>query len=152
MDEAAWRPTLAATLDSAVYVSAPAARQMTKQGGGRFVLISSINAPLSEPESAHYSAAKAGISSLARSMAVDLTKHNIQVNALAPGWVHTAMVDEFVQSSTQETLSRLNILGRVGRPDEIANVIEYLLLGAPDYLTGTTIFVDGGQTVMAPLI
>lgn len=152
MDEAAWRQTMSATLDSAVYVSVPAARQMTKQGGGRFVLISSINAPLSEPESSNYSAAKAGISSLARSMAVDLTKHNIQVNALAPGWVHTAMVEEFVQNATQETLSRLNILGRVGQPDEIANVIEYLLLAAPAYLTGTTIFVDGGQTAMAPLI
>jgi NAD(P)-dependent dehydrogenase (short-subunit alcohol dehydrogenase family) len=152
MDEAAWRRTMSATLDSAVYVSVRAAREMTKQGGGRFVLISSINAPLSEPESSHYSAAKAGISSLARSMAVDLTKHNIQVNALAPGWVHTAMVDEFVQNSTEETLSRLNILGRVGQPDEIANVIEYLLLNAPAYLTGATIFVDGGQTAMAPLI
>jgi NAD(P)-dependent dehydrogenase (short-subunit alcohol dehydrogenase family) len=46
----------------------------------------------------------------------------------------------------------LNILGRVGQPDEIANVVEYLLLDAPDYLNGSTVFVDGGQTAMAPLI
>jgi NAD(P)-dependent dehydrogenase (short-subunit alcohol dehydrogenase family) len=125
---------------------------MARDGGGRFVLISSINAPLSEPESAHYSAAKAAVSSLARSMAVDLAKHDIQVNAVAPGWVHTAMVDEFVENATPETLKQLNILARVGQPDELANVIEYLLLDAPDYLNGATIFVDGGQTAMAPLI
>ena len=152
MDEAAWRRTMATTLDAITYPSVAAARVMSKNGGGRFVLISSINAPLSEPESAHYSAAKAGVSSLARSMAVDLAKHGIQVNAVAPGWVHTAMVDEFVQNATPETLKQLNMLARVGRPDELANVIEYLLLGAPEYLNGTTIFVDGGQTAMAPLI
>lgn len=152
MGEDAWRRTMGSTLDAVTYPSVAAARAMARDGGGRFVLISSINAPLSEPESAHYSAAKAAVSSLARSMAVDLAKHDIQVNAVAPGWVHTAMVDEFVQNATPETLKQLNILARVGQPDELANVIEYLLLDAPDYLNGTTIFVDGGQTAMAPLI
>ena len=152
MNEESWRHTMSTTLDAITYPSVAAAKVMAKGGGGRFVLISSINAPLSEPESAHYSAAKAGVSSLARSMAVDLAKHGIQVNAVAPGWVHTAMVDEFVQNATPETLKQLNIVARVGQPDELANVIEYLLLGAPDYLNGTTIFVDGGQTAMAPLI
>jgi NAD(P)-dependent dehydrogenase (short-subunit alcohol dehydrogenase family) len=152
MDETAWRRTMSTTLDAVTYISVAAAREMAKTGGGRFVLISSVNAPVSEPESAAYSAAKAGVSSLARSMAVDLVRHNIQVNAVAPGWVHTAMVDDFVANATPETLARLNILGRVGRPDEIANVIEYLVLDAPDYLNATTVFVDGGQTAMAPLI
>lgn len=152
MGEQSWRRTMASTLDAVTYPSVAAARAMACNGGGRFVLISSINAPLSEPESAHYSAAKAGVSSLARSMAVDLAKHAIQVNAVAPGWVHTAMVDEFVQNATPETLKQLNILARVGRPDELANVIEHLLLDAPEYLNGATIFVDGGQTAMAPLI
>ena len=152
MNEEAWRHTMSTTLDAITYPSVAAAKVMAESGGGRFVLISSINAPLSEPESAHYSAAKAGVSSLARSMAVDLAKHGIQVNAVAPGWVHTAMVDEFVQNATAETLRQLNIVARVGQPDELANVIEYLLLGAPEYLNGTTIFVDGGQTAMAPLI
>jgi NAD(P)-dependent dehydrogenase (short-subunit alcohol dehydrogenase family) len=152
MQRAAWEHTLRSNLDAVIYTSVAAAREMAKNGGGRFVLTSSINSPLSEPESAHYSAAKAAVSSLARSLAVDLAAHNIQANAIAPGWVHTAMVDDFVQNATPETLSRLNILGRVGQPDEIANVIEYLLLDAPDYLNGATVFVDGGQTAMAPLI
>jgi NAD(P)-dependent dehydrogenase (short-subunit alcohol dehydrogenase family) len=151
LDAASWRRTMQATLDSMALVSVATARQMKEQGGGRLVLTSSINGPLSEPESAHYSAAKAGISSLARSMAVDLSQFGIRTNAVAPGWVHTPMADEFVRNASPESLQRINILGRVGQPDEIANVIEYLVVDAPDYLTGATIFVDGGQTAMAPL-
>jgi gluconate 5-dehydrogenase len=152
MDAAAWRRTMSATLDSVVYTSVHAAREMVKTGGGRFVLISSINAPLSEPEAAHYSAAKAGVSSLARSLAVDLATSNIVANAVAPGWVHTDMVDEFVKNATADTLKQLNPMARVGKPDELGNVIEYLALDAPTYLNGATIFVDGGQTAMGPLI
>jgi NAD(P)-dependent dehydrogenase (short-subunit alcohol dehydrogenase family) len=95
---------------------------------------------------------KAAVSSLARSLCIDLAPRGIQVNAVAPGWVHTSMVDEFVRSATAEALGRINPLGRVGKPDEVANLIEYLGLDAPDYLTGSTIFIDGGQTAMAPLI
>lgn len=152
MTEEAWRKTIAPSLDAMVYPCVAAAKVMAEGGGGRFVLISSINAPLSEPESAHYSAAKAAVSSLARSMAVDLAKHKIIVNAVAPGWVATDMVGDFVENATEESLKALNILGRVAEPDELGNVIEYLVLDAPDYIDGTTIFVDGGQTAMAPLI
>jgi NAD(P)-dependent dehydrogenase (short-subunit alcohol dehydrogenase family) len=152
LDEPGWQKTMSTTLDAQLYPSVAAARVMAQNGGGRIILISSINAPLSEPESTHYSAAKAAVSSLVRSIAVDLADRNIQANAVAPGWVHTAMVDDFVQQASEDSLKRLNMLGRVGQPDEIANVIEYLAIDAPTYLTGTTIFVDGGQTAMAPLI
>jgi len=151
LDAESWRRTMRSTLDAAAFVSVAASRQMKEQEGGRIVLTSSINDPLSEPESAHYSAAKAGVSSLARSMAVDLSRFGIRTNAVAPSWVHTPMADDFVRNASQESLQRINILGRVGQPDEIANVIEYLVVDAPDYLTGATIFVDGGQTAMAPL-
>jgi NAD(P)-dependent dehydrogenase (short-subunit alcohol dehydrogenase family) len=152
LDEESWQRTMSTTLDAQLYPSVSAARAMAEAGGGRIILISSINSPLSEPESTHYSAAKAAVSSLVRSIAVDVADRGIQANAVAPGWIHTAMVDDFVQKATPESLKRLNILGRVGEPDEIANVIEYLALDAPTYLTGATIFVDGGQTAMAPLI
>ena len=152
LDEESWRRTMSTTLDAQLYPSVAAARVMAESGRGRIILISSINSPLSEPESTHYSAAKAAVSSLARSIAVDVADRGIQANAVAPGWVHTAMVDDFVKQASPESLKRLNILGRVGQPDEVANVIEYLALDAPTYLTGATIFVDGGQTAMAPLI
>ncbi|MFN8215530.1 MAG: SDR family oxidoreductase [Solirubrobacterales bacterium] len=152
MDERAWQATIGPTLDAILYPCVAAAKVMAERGGGRFVLISSVNSPVSEPESAHYSAAKAAVSSLARSMAVDLAKHNIVANAIAPGWVATDMVGDFVENATPESLKQLNILGRVGEPDELGNVVEYLGLDAPQYLDGATIFVDGGQTAMAPLI
>ena len=82
----------------------------------------------------------------------DLAKHNVRVNAIAHGWVHTAMVDDFVRNATPDALARLNVLSRVGQADEIANVIEYVALDAPECLDGATIFVDGGQTAMAPPI
>lgn len=147
-----WRATIGTTLDSAVYPAVAAARLMAEAGSGRIVLIASTNSVVSEESSAAYSAAKAAVSSLARSLCIDLAPRGIRVNAVAPGWVHTSMVDDFVQNASAEALARINPLGRVGKPDEIANLIEYLVLDAPDYLTGSTIFIDGGQTAMAPLI
>jgi NAD(P)-dependent dehydrogenase (short-subunit alcohol dehydrogenase family) len=151
MTEDSWRDTLATTLDSTVYPAVAVARLMAQAGSGRMILIASTNSVLSEEGSAHYSAAKAAVSSLARSLCIDLAPRGISVNAVAPGWVHTAMVDGFVRTATPEALQRINPLRRVGKPDEIANLIEYLALDAPGYLTGATIFIDGGQTAMAPL-
>ena len=109
---------------------------MAKVGSGRIIPVSSVSAALSELLSAHYSAAKAAVSSLVRSMAVDLSRHGIQANAVAPGWIHTEMVDDFVRDASPESLARINLLGRVGAPDEVANVVEYLALDAPPYMTG----------------
>ena len=146
-----WDATLDIALRGSVLCAAAAARRMRDAGGGRIVLISSINGAVSEPESAHYSAAKAAIMSVAKSMAVDLAGDGIAVNAVAPGWTHTPMVEEFVQSATEEDLRRINPMARLGRPEEIAGLIAYLATDAPDFLTGSTLFIDGGQTAVAPL-
>jgi len=146
-----WRRTISPTLDAQVYPAVAAARHMAEAGSGRIIPVSSVSSPLSEPLSAHYSAAKAAVSSLVRSMAVDLSAHGIQANAVAPGWIHTEMVDEFVRSVSTESLARVNLLGRVGQPDEVANVVEYLALDAPAYMTGGVVYIDGGQTAMALL-
>jgi gluconate 5-dehydrogenase len=152
LTEQVWRHTMTTTLDSTVFPAVAVARLMAARGSGRIVIVASTNSFISEPESTAYSAAKAAASSLARSLCVDLAKSGIQVNAIAPGWIHTDMVDDFVQSATLEALSNVNPLGRVGQPDEVANLIEYLAIDAPDYLTGATIMIDGGQTAVAALI
>lgn len=144
-----WRRTVEANLDAQVFVSVAAAKAMSTRGGGRIILISATMAPFSEPDSAHYSAAKAGVSSLARSLAVDLSGHGITANAVAPGWIHTDSTDEFAREASPEALNRINLLGRLGQPDEVANLVEYLAIDAPAYLTGTTVFIDGGQTAKA---
>jgi gluconate 5-dehydrogenase len=152
LTEKAWRHTMTTTLDSTVFPAVAAARLMAARGSGRIVIIASTNSFISEPGSTAYSAAKAAASSLARSLCVDLAGSGIQCNAVAPGWIHTGMVDDFVHNATPEALRSINPLGRVGQPDEVANLIEYLALDAPDYLTGATILIDGGQTAAAALI
>jgi NAD(P)-dependent dehydrogenase (short-subunit alcohol dehydrogenase family) len=116
-----------------------------EQVGGRIVNNASIGARLSELGSAHYSAAKAALVSLTESAAVDLAPRGIRVNAIAPGWIRSAMSESYLSSLDAAGTARLNPLGRAGEPDEVASVVEYLALDAPDFVTGTTIYVDGGQ-------
>jgi NAD(P)-dependent dehydrogenase (short-subunit alcohol dehydrogenase family) len=146
-----WDRTLDIVLRGSALCGLAAGRHMRNQGGGRIILVSSLNGVISEPESAHYSAAKAGIVSLARSMALDLADYGVAVNAVAPGWVRTPMTQAFLEQSTPAMLRRVNPLGRAGDPDEIANLIRYLAVEAPSFLTGATIAIDGGQTAVAPM-
>ncbi|MBS1842780.1 MAG: SDR family oxidoreductase [Actinobacteria bacterium] len=149
IDSSTWDDCLDVVLRGSFLVATAAARRMKSQGGGRVVLISSVNSVGSEPGTAHYSAAKAGIDSLARSLALDLAADRICVNAIAPGWIDTPMTAG-VAEPTPADLARINPLHRLGRPEEIANVIAYLVTDAPEFLTGAVLFVDGGQTAMLP--
>jgi NAD(P)-dependent dehydrogenase (short-subunit alcohol dehydrogenase family) len=147
LDAESWRRTVTATLDAMVFPAIAAAREMKKAGGGRIVLISSIDTIVSEPEVAAYNAAKAAVGALVRSIVVDCTKDGIQANAVAPGWVYTPMTASYLDAAEPGMLDRINPLGRAGDADEVGNVIEYLALDAPEFLTGSTIFIDGGQTI-----
>ena len=146
-----WDATLHVALRGTVLAAAAAARHMVGAGGGRIVLFSSINGFHSEPDSADYSAAKAAVSSLAKSMAVDLGSSGVITNAIAPGWVAISMTQEFLDKSSPEILKHVNPLGRAGDPAEIADVVWFLIEDAPSFLIGTTLYVDGGQTVAAPM-
>jgi NAD(P)-dependent dehydrogenase (short-subunit alcohol dehydrogenase family) len=147
----AWDETMDVHLRGAVLSAAAASRHMVRAGSGRIVLLSSVNGLHSEPNTIDYSAAKAAIISVARSLAVDLAGTGVTANAVAPGWVSTPMTAEYLAETTPEQLRLVNTLGRAGRPEEIARVIHFLIVEAPEFLTGATITVDGGQTVMAPL-
>jgi NAD(P)-dependent dehydrogenase (short-subunit alcohol dehydrogenase family) len=151
-NEQSWARTLSTTFWASLFPALAVTRHMSSSNqGGRVVLISSVSSVLSEEGTADYCAAKAAVSSLARSMAVDLARDGVRVNAISPGWIQTELVDEFLNSAPPEALRKLNPVGRVGQPHEVANLVAYLALDAPDYLTGASIFLDGGQTAMAPL-
>ena len=143
-----WNATVDVTLRGAALCSVAAARHMMA-AGGRIVVITSIDSEQSEPNVAHYCAAKAGLGAFARSMAVDLARFNIVVNSVAPGWVETAATADELVTAGPGGMARVNPLARAGTPEEIANVVCYLALDAHSYLTGASITVDGGQTVMA---
>ncbi len=147
LDTDSWRRTLATTLDAMLFPAVATAREMRKAGGGRIVLISSIDTIVSEPEVTAYNAAKAAVGGIVRSICVDCTKYGIQANAVAPGWVDTPMAAPYLATLDPGVLAKINPIERVSDPDEIGNVIEYLALDAPPSLTGSTIFVDGGQTI-----
>lgn len=151
MTAAAWDRTLDVHVRGAVLCATAAARVMADAGRGRVVLVSSVNGYQSEPDSIAYSAAKAAIISVARSLAVDLARFGVTANAVAPGWVTTPMTEEHLAGATHDDLLRVNPFGRAGRAEEIAEVIRWLLVDAPEFLTGATIAVDGGQTAMAPM-
>jgi NAD(P)-dependent dehydrogenase (short-subunit alcohol dehydrogenase family) len=151
LDGNSWRRTLGATLDAMVFPSIASVREMKKVGGGRIVLISSINAVTSEPDATAYNSAKSAVGGLVRSIVVDCSKDGIQANAVAPGWVYTPMVASYIDGAESEVMDRINPLGRAADADEIGNVVEYLALDAPSFLTGSTITVDGGQTIRAAM-
>ena len=150
-----------------VLATKAAAVHMAARGGGRVINNASISGSLSEPGSAQYSAAKAetavgesaaGISaakaatiSFTKTAAVDLAPLGIRANAIAPGWIRTPLSAPFFDGIEPDALKAVNPLGRVGDPDEVAVVAEFLALDAPDFLTGETIHVDGGQAIYLPL-
>jgi NAD(P)-dependent dehydrogenase (short-subunit alcohol dehydrogenase family) len=142
-----WDSTMAINVSGAAFLAKECAAAMPS--GGRIVNISSINGLVSEPKSAAYSASKAALISLTRSLAVDLAARDVMVNCVAPGWVRTPMIEEYLPELGPDFLKRLNPLGRVGEPSEIAEVVAFLCRSDVTYLTGQTIVVDGGQTSMA---
>lgn len=116
---------------------------------GRIVTISSTSAFECDPLGGSYNAAKAGVSGLTRSMAVDFAEWGIRVNAVAPGWIYSDMtVNDLPERG--RPIENLGVLTRAGEPAEIAAAIAFLASDACDFLTGQTILVDGGQTIVAP--
>lgn len=145
-----WDAIINTVLRGTAVCSLAAAKQMRKQNSGRVVHVGSESGGFSDPNIAPYNSAKAGVHGLGRSMAVDLGKYNIAVNTVAPGWVWTPMVARF-EAGSHEFLKQVNPLQRAGQPEEIAEVIRFLVMDAPLFLTGQTIYVDGGESIMAKL-
>src|SRR5882672_543303 len=116
---------------------------------GRIVTLSSTSAFECDPLGGSYNAAKAGIVGLTRSMAIDFAAWGIRVNSVAPGWIYTDMsTADLPPRGTQ--IENLGVLRRAGEPEEVAAAIVFLASSACAFMTGTTLFVDGGQMIVAP--
>jgi NAD(P)-dependent dehydrogenase (short-subunit alcohol dehydrogenase family) len=137
-----WREMLDVHVRGAALCCAAAARHMREHSAGRIVLVGSVDGILPSRHNAHYSAAKAATHSLTRSMAAELAPYNVLVNAVAPGWVETPMADGFQMDLAE--MRELIPLGRPGAPEEVANLIRYLVSEAPALLVGAVIVIDGG--------
>jgi 3-oxoacyl-[acyl-carrier protein] reductase len=146
LDHLQWSQTMDANLRGPLLVTSSAARHFVQQGSGRIVHISSITALVSRGGYTLYEVSKAGLIAATRSMAVELAPHGVVVNSVAPGWVRTPMTEEFLAHCPPASVAELIPVGRVGEPDEIAQVTGWLATESPCFLTGQTIVVDGGQT------
>ena len=111
---------------------------------GRIVNISTIWTLVSKPGRLTYSASKAGLNSITRTLAVELASHNILVNAVAPGYTNTELTKINNTKDQIEEIKKLIPLGRLAEPEEIAEVVYFLCSEANTYITGQVIFADGG--------
>lgn len=122
------------------------ARQMLKQRSGKIINISSVSGILGNVGQANYAASKAGVIGLTKTMARELGSRGITVNAIAPGFVDTEMT-EVLSEEIRENACKQIILGRFGKPEDIANTAVFPASDKADYITGQVISVDGGMNV-----
>lgn len=145
VSEADYDAVMQIQLKSAYFMAQAAAQEMVKAGRGKIVNLTSLTSKIAIPNISIYGAAKGGILSMTKALAVELATHNINVNAVAPGYVRTHMTEAAFRDKDRcdWMLSRIP-LGRFGTPEDIGNTALFLACPASDYLTGEVIFVDGG--------
>ena len=141
-----WRRIIDVNLMSAIYLSASAGRVM-KENGGSIVLTSSEAGVVGQSGETVYSAAKAGVVTLAKALAREWARFGIRVNVVAPGVTQTPLLESQGGEALLSSVVRAIPLRRAGDPEEIAAAIEFLSSGAASYITGQTLCVGGGLTM-----
>jgi glucose 1-dehydrogenase len=138
--EKVWRVSLWGVF----HCSQLAARQMVKQGSGSIVTISSVHAVQAFPNSTAYNGAKAAVNQMTRTWAAELAADGVRVNAIEPGWIDTPGERTFYSEEQIREEGRKLPMGRLGRPEEIADAVCYLVSDQASYVTGSCLRVDGG--------
>jgi NAD(P)-dependent dehydrogenase (short-subunit alcohol dehydrogenase family) len=142
-----WHGLLRGNLHGYFYGARAAARQMLRQGSGRIVNISSAADVLAVPGLGAYTAAKGAIVGLTKVLALELAPAGITVNAVAPGAVDTPLNVNAYTLEVRRTYEERIAVGRIGTPDEVADVVLFLASDAARYVTGQELIVDGGLTI-----
>jgi len=148
LEEKRWRRGIDVMLTGAYFCSQAAGREMIKQKSGKIINIASINGIVAFPERVCYSCAKAGVIQLTKVLGCEWARYNINVNAIAPGYTKTYLVEDLAEKGALdiEELATKTPLGRLAEPDEIADAVIFLASEESKYVEGQTLVVDGGWT------
>ncbi len=143
MHKEQWDAVMATNLDSLFNVTHPVLAGMADRGWGRVINISSVNGVKGQFGQANYSAAKAGVIGFTKSIAAEVAKKGVTVNAIAPGYIATDMVLAMKQEARDAIVATVP-MGRLGRPEEIGALCAYLVSDLAGFMTGATLNINGG--------
>lgn len=149
LDVADWERVLRVNLTSAFLVGREAARHMIPRGTGKIINVASVQADLARPTIAPYTASKGGIRNLTRAMTAEWAAHGLQINAIAPGYIHTEMTQNLVDDETFNSW----ILGRTpahrwGSVEDLVGPAVWLASDGSNFVNGQVVFIDGGMTAV----
>ena len=141
-----WDSAINVNLKGAFFCTKAVLPHMARQRRGRIINMSSVVGVAGNPGQANYSASKAGLIGLTKTVAKEMARRNITANALAPGYIITAMVEELSEELQAQVLARVP-MGRLGTPADIAGLVAFLCSDEAGYITGQVIRVDGGLAI-----
>lgn len=143
MSEEEWMDVLNVNLNGAFKVTKTVLKFMLKKRWGRILNITSTSASTGNRGQANYAAAKAGVEAFSKSLAKEVGSRGITVNAIAPGYIQTDMTKVISENVKEEILSQIP-LSRFGKPEEISQLVDFLISDEASYITGQTIHINGG--------
>jgi 3-oxoacyl-[acyl-carrier protein] reductase len=146
MKDEQWDAVLNINLKGTFLFTRAAARPMMKQRGGRIINVASVSGLMGNPGQVNYSASKAGVIGLTRTVARELASRNITVNAVAPGFIATDMTSALGEEILKKVREEIP-LGRLGEPQDVADAVLFLASPAASFITGHVLTIDGGLTV-----
>ena len=139
-----WTKVLDINLTSTFLISKYSIKKMLKNKSGKIINITSIVGHTGNAGQVNYTAAKAGIVSMSKSLAIEYAKKNINVNCISPGFISTAMTDKINEKFKETIISKIPS-NRLGKPEDVANAVVFLSSSESDYINGETIHVNGGM-------
>lgn len=144
-----WQSILTLNLSTAWWLGQEVGRRMVAAGYGRMAFVSSVSALLAHPHHAPYAATKGGINQMMRVMAREWAASGVSVNSVGPGYVETDLTREYLdRDGHREELESLVPANRLGRPEEVADAVTFLLSDRAAFITGQCLYIDGGRTLV----